>query len=216
MKILFFITGFRQLKEYDYQAFFLKRCSLINVIADVIYYCNNSEISPEILDFYRKIPLKNKELIITTKNTGGYRMGPFEGVADNFSKFGDYDYVIHSHPDVFIINEQPFIEMLMNNMLNSTTFFVNWSFPQDKTFFSTDLFIFKPKQLKTNIFLDELYTYTDIGEHWLRHIILKNNVSYEIIPRFENNFWHPRRIDMLGFWHEHELERIEDYIKSKT
>jgi hypothetical protein len=215
MKILFFITGFRQLKEYEYQAIFLKKCSLINVLADVYIHCNNPEISERIVTAYQSLPIKNKRLLITTKNEG-FKMGLVEALADSFHLFAEYDYVIHCHPDVFLVNEQPFVEMLMNNLSTPDSFLVSYSFPNDPTFFSTDLFIFKPKLLKINIFLDELYTWKDIPEHWLSHILKKNEIPYKIVQRFSDNYWHPRRIDMLGFWHEHELERIEEYIKSKT
>ena len=104
------------------------------------------------------------------------------------------------------------MEVLNNNINNDYVFFVTKSVPDDPSFFSFDFFIFKPKLLKKNIFIEELNSYEDTPEHYLSEMIKKNNVNYLFINRFNNNSWYPRRIDdNLKLWHEHDLQEIEKY-----
>jgi hypothetical protein len=215
MKILLFITGFRQLEEYNYFSIFLKQLNL-NSICDIFIYCNDPEIQSDIIKYYQKFDQNNKYLFITSLN-GGYRIGGAEAVSKGIEMgiFKDYDYVIHLHPDVFITDDRYLMEVLQENLENDTVFFINKSAPY-YNFFSFDFFIFKPKLLTTNIFIDELYTFTDIPEHYLYDMIMKHNIKYTIIKRFDNDNWSPRRIDEnLNLYHEHDLNKIVSLLKNR-
>ena len=213
MKILLFLNGHRQVKEYNYFNKFLQKLKTLNNICDIFIYCNNSNISEDIVKYYRDFTQENKYLFITSQNSG-YRMGCIEGVSNGIEMgmFKDYDYVIHVHPDVFITDDIYLMEVLNNNINNDYVFFVTKSVPDDPSFFSFDFFIFKPKLLKKNIFIEELNSYEDTPEHYLSEMIKKNNINYLFIKRFNNNSWYPRRIDdNLKLWHEHDLQEIEKY-----
>ena len=127
--------------------------------------------------------------------------------------FNNYDYVIHLHPDVFLTDDKYLMDVLVENINNDIVFFITRCFPNDVTMFGFDFFIFKPKLLHKNIFIDELYTFTESPEHYLHNIIQKNNIKYTFIKRYENNCWFPRRIDEnLKLYHEHNLENVKQLI----
>ena len=194
MKILLFITSYRQLEEFEYYRMFLEKLKL-NALCDIYIYCNNPDISPALLHLYQKFKQTTKHLLISSIN-GGYRMGHLEALSKCFDAklFQNYDYVIHMHPDVFFTDDTYLLESLKENMDNDVVFLVNKSNGQ-YNFFSTDFFIFKPKLLSHNIFSDELYTFTTPPEVYLYDMLHKYSINYIILKRFNNNEWYPRRID---------------------
>ena len=214
MKVLLFITGFRQVKEYDYFTAFLQQLPTLQHICDVFIYCNNPAISEEIVTYYRKFTQENKRLYITSVNAG-FVMGAVEAVSSGIEMgiFSPYDYIIHLHPDVFITDDAGIMATLNDNLDNDCVFFVNRSMPHDARFFSFDFFIFKPRLLPKNIFIDALRTYRDIPEHYLSDMIASHNIKCQVIGRFDNDHWHPRRIDEhLKLYHEHDLTLVEDLL----
>jgi len=215
MKILLFITSHGQLKEYNYFSKFLKKLNL-NKICDVYIYCNNTNISNEIVDYYKNFDQKNKYLLITSLNSG-YRVGGVEAVSNGIELgiFKEYDYVIHLHPDVFITDDAYLTQVLEENLHNDTVFFITKSIPNDDHFFSFDFFIFKPKLLNTNIFIEELYSFNYYPEYYLHHVINKYKIKYTYIKRYNNDSWMPRRIDdNLKLYHEHDLKKVEDLLST--
>ena len=131
--------------------------------------------------------------------------------------FNDYDYVIHLHPDVFITDEVYLTEVLLENLDNDIGFLINKSFPHDPHFFSFDFFIFKPKLLPKNMFKEDLYTFECCPEHYLRNMILKNDIKYTFIKRFDNDNYEPRRIDdNLKLYHEHDMKNIIQLLKDRN
>jgi len=208
MKVLLFITGHSQLHEYNYFNKFLQQTSLK---CDIFIYCNNASIAPHIVKYYQEFPQTNKQLFITTLNSG-YRTGGMEAMsrAIQMGVFHGYDYVIHLHPDVFLTESIYLNKILYTNLENDTVFFMTRYFPDDPNHFSSDFFIFKPRLLTVNIFFAELYTYTDSPEHYLYHVIKKYNVKHQVVKRFDNDNWSPRRIDdHLKLYHEHDLELVK-------
>lgn len=222
MKILLFITGHQQLTEYNYFNLFLKNTCL-NHKCDIFIYCNKPDISPDIVKYYKQFEQVNKKIFITTQN-GGYRTGGVEAVSNGIEMgiFKEYDYVIHLHPDVFITDSTNILNILEENYENDTVFFITKSIPNDDLFFSFDFFIFKPKLLNENIFINSLYSFTESPEHYLHNMIKKYEIKYQIIKRFENDSWFPRRVDEnLKLYHEHNLENVktmlnELYIQKKN
>ena len=216
MKILLFITGHSQLIEYNYFNIFLKNLNL-NSMCDIYIYCNNPNISTDIINYYKNFDQKNKYLFITSLN-GGYRIGGVEAVSNGIEMgiFKEYDYIIHIHPDVFITNDTNLLNVLSENIHNDIVFFITKS-NHDNKFFSFDFFIFKPKLLTTNIFKDELYSFTYSPEVYLHDMILKHNIKYTFIKRFDNDNWYPRRIDdNLQLYHEHDMTEVVKILKQKN
>ncbi len=216
MKILLFITGHSQLIEYNYFNIFLKNLNL-NSMCDIYIYCNNPNISTDIINYYKNFDQKNKYLFITSLN-GGYRIGGVEAVSNGIEMgiFKEYDYIIHIHPDVFITNDTNLLNVLSENIHNDIVFFITKS-NHDNKFFSFDFFIFKPKLLTTNIFKDELYSFTYSPEVFLHDMILKHNIKYTFIKRFDNDNWYPRRIDdNLQLYHEHDMTEVVKILKQKN
>jgi hypothetical protein len=216
MKILLFITSYRQVEEYKYFNIFLKQLQLNN-ICDIFIYCNNPETDHNILKYYQQFNQKNKKLFITSLNSG-YRSGGVEAVSEGFEMgiFKDYDYVIHLHPDVFITDDKYLTDILIENINNDIVFFITKSIPNDDTFFSFDFFIFKPKLLTKNIFIEDLYNFKCNPEKYLHDMIIKHNIKYMFIKRFDNDTWCPRRIDdNLKLYHEHDLNNVINILKHK-
>jgi hypothetical protein len=158
MKILLIITGHQQLKEYFYNSFILKKnCNFLSEKSDLFIHVNKADIGNNLIQFYNMFPQKNKKLFITTKNEG-YRLGGIEAISDiiDMNICNDYDYVIHTHPDVIITRDDIIKKHMEENLENDTCFFITKSVPNDNKFFSFDFFMFKPKLLKNNIFKIEL------------------------------------------------------------
>jgi hypothetical protein len=213
MKILLFITGHKQLEEYNYFSRFLKRLKL-NALCDIFIHCNNPDIHNSIINYYQNFNQQNKKLFITSINAG-YRVGGVQAISEGIELgiFKDYDYVIHLHPDVFIIDDNYLTEVLLENLNNDVVFLVNKSIPHDPKFLSFDFFIFKPKLLTKNIFIDELYTFKQAPEQYLHDMIIKNNINYIYVKRYNNDNWEPRRIDEnLRLYHEHDLNKVQSLL----
>jgi hypothetical protein len=181
---------------------------------------------------FKLFPNKNKELIHTSINAG-YMRGCLQALSTNFHKFEDYDFVIHLQTDVFITDEEKILEIL-NAHKNTEDVFIFTKSLRDDTYLSMDFFIFKPKLLQKNIFTrwgdDEFNRPTqefNSGGKWWRkrrftpltpeHLLYKmvnvNEIPYQLIKRFDNDHWSPRRIDLLNLWHEHDIEKVEAYLK---
>ena len=128
--------------------------------------------------------------------------------------FHKYDYVIQLNTDVFMTDDVYLMKILHENMFNDTVFFITKSEPDDAKFFSFDFFIFKPTLLTRNIFSDELYTTsTEVIEHFFHDMIMKHEIKWKYIKRFNNDYWYPRRIDdHLKLYHEHDLDRVQEML----
>jgi hypothetical protein len=216
MKILLFITGFDQVIQYDYFRRFLEPLD-INRMCDIYIYCNNPNISPDVFKYYQNFSQKNKYLHITPQNSG-YRIGGVEALSNGISMgiFSNYDYVIHLHPDVFITDDNYLMNVLNNNIDNDNVFFITKSVPDDNTFFSFDFFIFKPKLLKTNIFIEDLYNFQGAPEVYLHDMIKKNDIKYSYIKRFDTDHYLPRRVDdNLKLYHSHDMSKAIEMLEQR-
>jgi hypothetical protein len=216
MKVLLFITGHSQLYEYKYLSIFLQQLEL-NSWCDIFIYCNKPDIQNDIINYYQGFNQKNKRLFITSLN-GGYRIGGVEAVSTGIEMgiFNEYDYVIHLHPDVFITDDFYLKDILVNNLDNDTVFFITKSCPDDDTFFSFDFFIFKPKLLARNIFIERLYSFECRPERYLHDMIKEYNIKYAFLKRYNNNNWYPRRIDdNLKLYHEHDLSKVVKLLQQR-
>ena len=175
-------------------------------------YIHSNCINTNFIDNIAFIKCKKKNIIITEKNAG-FINGGLEAVSDIidllklYSENCEYDYVIHMHPDVFIINETLIVNFLNDQKsISEIIFYVNLSL-NNIILYSFDFFIFKPKLLKENIF-NKWINNTKSPEEYFHDILINNNIIHCIIPRYDNNFYLPRRIDLIGLWHDHDLYRL--------
>lgn len=218
-KILLLYTSHRQLYEVYLQGLLYQRFpenykNISNV--DILFYCNSSEIPEQKLIKYLNLwPQKNKTLIHTDKNIG-YKWGGHEAVSETYDIWKDYDTCIHIHPDVFILQDN-IIWNIINN--TNTDFITSYNLDPNKTkHFAFDFFIFNPKQIFNkhdkifnffDLYLDENQrNNTDMPEQLLLQLINKYNLTSGIVQRYHNHHWEPRRPDMIGLYHEHDLNKI--------
>ena len=227
-KILLLYTSHRQLQEVHLQSLLYNKFpnnynKIKNV--DVLFYCNSTQVSKDELSKYLKLlPQKNKKLIYTSKNCG-YMWGGHEAVAETFHIWKDYDLCIHIHPDVFILRDDTLFNIINDTKTDFiTSFNLN---PQKTPHFSFDFFMFRPSQILNklnatkdsleinffNLYLEEKEKY-DMPEKLLLRIIQKYNLSTTIVQRYPNNHWEPRRPDMIGLYHEHDLNKIVDMLNN--
>jgi glycosyltransferase involved in cell wall biosynthesis len=213
-RVLLYLSSHRQVKEYDYFSHFFNKLDKLRQMCDLYIHCNNKDVSEDLVKYYKQFDVKNKQLHVTSKNCG-YNMGHIEMLSDDYDAgvFAGYDYVINCQADVFIIEEEPLLDVL-NRKSGDSVFFITKSIPDDERFFSTDFLIFRPKLLTMNIFKDQLYKWGDWPEHYLYYILQKYNIKYEFLKRFDNDNWQPMRLDLLKLWHEHDLSLIETYVKA--
>jgi hypothetical protein len=177
---------------------------------DIFIHCNNEKISPDLLKLYQMFPNKNKHVYVTSENAG-YRMGGVEAVSAGWEMgiYKKYDFVIHLHPDVFITDEIPILQILKDYYNTDVDFLVTTVFPAPCTYVAFDFFIFRTKNIHNNIFLEEMKTYEKPPEQYLHDMLDKYNIKYEYIKRFENDNSNPRRIDEnLKLYHEHDLRKV--------
>ena len=67
------------------------------------------------------------------------------------------------------------------------------------------------------MFKEDLYTFECCPEHYLRNMILKNDIKYTFIKRFDNDNYEPRRIDdNLKLYHEHDMKNIIQLLKDRN
>jgi hypothetical protein len=209
-KNLLFLTSHRQVDELYFYGEFLKKTEEIKNFDFVIHINNLNLDYNRVNHFFKNIPNKNKYIIVTDKNCG-YNMGPHEALSDTFWLFKHYDNVIHTHPDVFIVDEKKFLNILNSN--EDKAFLVNYSTKNTIEWMSTDLFIFRPKLFSDNIFS----SYKDnlnIGcESFLYKAVIENNISHQYIQRFSDRNWEPRRPCLWGAYHEHDLNKIISLLR---
>lgn len=218
MKILLFITSFRQVLEFKYFLMFFKSLKTLSKQCDILMYCNNVNVQDDIIRYFKEFSIQNKFLYITSKNEG-YRMGNTEAMSDIYDMkiFQKYDYVIHAHPDVFIVDDTKLMDILETNLHNDICYLITKSVPKDDRYSSLDFFIFKPKLLGHNIFIDELYSWKGTPEHYFYEMLVKHDVKFKFIPRFSDDNYLPRRIaENIGIWHEHELPKVREYLQKNN
>jgi len=208
MKILLFMTGYRQHEEYALQARFLARCPKLRANAELFVY--NNYIQNKIEDVCRNIPLPMK--IHNTDKNAGYYLGPIEAMEFLFANrdLSVYDYVLHLHPDVFVVNEEPLMKLLEEEVSTPNVFLVNSAVPNDSRFYCFDFFAFKPRLLEKSIFVN-WSNWVGPCEYFLHDRIVENSIPHRLVQRYSEP-GKTREIDELGLWHEHELSKIRQFL----
>jgi hypothetical protein len=210
VKILFFMTGYRQNEEYRLQSRLLRKCPRLAKCAELFIY--NNCIDNKIEDACKDIPIPFR--IHNTDKNAGYRLGPVEAMDFLVTSMdlSGYDYVIHLHPDVFIVDEEPLMRLLDEESATPNVFLVNTAVPEDPRFYCFDFFIFKPRLLVVPLFANWT-VWKEPPEYFLHDRIVENGVAHRMVNRYNNQVRNnTREIDLLGLWHEHELSRVLKYL----
>jgi len=220
MRLLILFTSYRQIEELDYQAQFLRKCNFLSAHSDVLFHCNNRQIPIDsIQEKLKQLPVNNTQVIYGS-NQGGYLRGQFQAIADTFTLgiFDSYDFVIHLHPDIFIVDEKPIVEIINSRLARQSDICVARIFGNSDPSFATDFFIFRPSIILAKLFssytdFDEIFESPLPLERIFYQLIHKLNIKYLEVERFKLGRYF-RDIDELGLWHEHRLLKVRLYFKS--
>lgn len=218
MKICILYTSYRQFEELDYLAVLWPRLPYLSSSADVIYHCNNKNIQREELEKkLSKIPFRKLDLIYSPqKNVGGYPYGQFEAICDAWGRLQEYDWVIHLHPDVFIIDEERLLGALRKADSEQADMVVCPIFALAHPSFATDFFAFRPSAVPLSVFesyhpLESTKVVVPL-ENLFFIEVHRARLKYDVAHRFAHGQYN-RDIDRLGLWHEHHLQRMKLYLK---
>ncbi len=221
MKIAILYTSFRQLAELKYfPRLFAKNRKLLDG-ADIVYHNNNRDFTPaQIQAALAPIGFKNLKVIYSPQqNVGGYPYGQFEAICDSYQALldGGYDWVIHLHPDIFIIDENKLLAEIEKAEVAGADMLVCSTFGHKAPAYATDFFCFKPRSTPIAIFESyRAFLTTPIVvplEYLFFNEIFRAGVKLHVAHRFLHGNY-TRDIDQLGLWHEHNLRRIELYLQN--
>lgn len=207
MKVLFFLTMHRQLHELEFWSYFFNNFKHLK--ADVCIYNTNSDFSQDVINNSLRINTNIK--IISDDQNQGYQYGSYFGLSNNYDFYKNYDFIIHSHPDVFILDDKKLYELLISQKDKDIDFLVS-QVVEAPFHYLTDLFIFKPKNNFTSKYIN--YQNLDSAEKILFSIIEGNNLKKYLFSRYPNDEigGKNRQIDEYNIWHEHNLENVINYI----
>jgi hypothetical protein len=144
MKHLLFYTFHRHLDEIYYSSLFFNKSEFMKNNFEILLHCNNGNHS---LDEIKKRAVFDTEvnIVLTTKNIGGYHWGIPEAQSDLYEFWKNYQYVLFSQIDCYMVSDEHF-----KNVFNSDfDAFVSPFFHLEKECYIGDFFMLKPK---SNIF----------------------------------------------------------------
>ena len=229
MKVLLLYTSHRQVKELKIAQFLYNKDPFLKTM-DILFHCNNPDIDKyavtEILNGFES---PNIGTIFTSVNSGA-NTGVAEAINSVYDQLADYDYVIHLHPDVFILSSEKLQQALESNDPEQTDF-IAWEINREygmppgkrRTLeYASDFFIFSPKE-RNNIFKDYVQYWTDNPhiqgqpgansgcERFLGYQTQKYGVNVAYLDR---GLYGGMRTELepLGIWHCHNLRQIEQYL----
>jgi len=146
-----------------------------------------------------------KQLYMTSKNAG-YKMGAVQAM-DAVLHLGviqKYKWVVHLHPDIFIIFPHPLAESLAS----SSKSVVAGSWGPCLTF---NFFAFKPRDIDVDAFSGWM-DYKRVPECYLSFVAF-NKTGIDRVPHLSikhdtNSSW-----DEYGMWHQHDLRWIDRFLE---
>ena len=111
MKILFFITMHRQLDELKIYSYFFNKFNHIKNF-DIFIYNTNKNISEQMVR--NNVNVNTNVYVHCDANNEGYVLGLFSGLSQNYDFYREYDFIVHLHPDVFILDDKKLYELLID------------------------------------------------------------------------------------------------------
>ena len=203
MKYLLLFTAHRQLEEFTFQNILIGR---FVYKPDIMIYSNHPDLKEE--NYLKRIPNISqyvKKIYCDEENTG-YAKGLFTGLDKMYEYYKDYDYVIHLHPDIFILDETK----IYNIIKNCDTDFIVMDIDSGIPF--TDYFIFKPKK---NYFINYKNIKQNTSELILYEMIKDCSKTYttrwlHYMPSKLEYF--SRKTDINDIIHLHNLNDLYKYL----
>jgi hypothetical protein len=219
MRIAILFTAYRQFAELDLQSEFFRRSTRLKSEVDIVYHCNNASLPTH--DLTKKldtIPCKSMTLLHHPCNDGGYAYGEFEAICDAWDTLiaGGWDWVIHLHPDVFVVDENRLLKALEAAEAASCAIVLTRVFGNQAPSFATDFFAFRPAETPRSVyssweaFRDEPVIVPLENLYFVE--VVRHRLAAHIANRFKSGAYY-QDPDHLGLWHEHKLHRAWDYLK---
>ena len=163
-------TSHRQIEEFKVAQFLYNRNEFLKSM-DILFHCNASDSVDEwttrnhnrkfdkntVSDIMNGFHSPNISTVFTDTNSGQH-VGVAEQISSVYDQLTGYDFVIHLHPDCFIL-ETDYLQQVLQNADKNTTDYIAWELPRThgmgadqhrKLEYGTDFFIFTPKE-KNNI-----------------------------------------------------------------
>lgn len=230
MKILFFMTGHRQLEEYQIQKSIFEKFP-DDIDHDLIVHSNSSIPASEIEK--RLQGLRSLKKVCAQMPNKGYATGHFHALKESYAMFTDYDYVIHLHPDVFVIDSSRLFSgvkvafdwgfdfylsyMLHVNTPSGLTETRNINGREMNIYYHTDMFGFNPKSLTPNFFN---INSNDCAEWLFTRAVSQSNKKVYHHERLRPvnsrmSFMTDERQtspDSCDIWHSHDLAHLRNAL----
>lgn len=209
MKILWHFNSHRHFEEYSLSSHFFNKSDFLKKNSEVLVTCNNVNIDIDALKSQCFYECKF-DVVRTTNPKNGVNTGQFVSLDETFYRFFDYDYVIHTTPDVYIVKDK-FIVKLLEEEFDSNNHMIVDYHPCYKFTYCTDFFIFKPK-LVTNFFNDKFEPTPDCNsiEAHLYKSIHDYKIPHKTICRGRSSLsW---QVDDFGLIHNHNKDIIKKII----
>jgi len=146
-----------------------------------------------------------KQLYMTSKNVG-YKMGAVQAM-DTVLHMGvlqKYKWVVHLHPDIFII----FPQRLAESLSLSSKSVVAGEWGPCLTF---NFFAFKPRNIDIEAF-SKWAVYKSVPECYLSFVAF-NKTEIERVPHISHKYDTNDSWDAYGMWHQHDLHWIERFLE---
>jgi hypothetical protein len=215
MKVLFFYTGHKHSKEMIDQGHLLRKHEFLKKVSSVFYYNNNynKDHIENIENSLKNMPVKYRSY--HTEKNAGYYLGLFEGLEYGYENkiFDEFDYVIHIHPDVYILDESRIKEILEEYLHKKVSFIVFRDNNEGRETYFSDIFVFKPKYIEKGTF-SLFNSFKDVKievdgkkkpmeAEYIVHKMCTLNKDVLQLERFDD-LGRKRRRDILGIVHTHE------------
>jgi len=172
----------------------------------------------------------NKRIIFGTQNSG-HHAGVAEAVDEVYGELCGYDFVVHTHPDVFLVDTTKLENTLLENSSKEVDY-IAWQLPQHAPWepdgfqrdpeYASDFFIFAPKAAN-NVFKHHVEYWKKFPqsgcERFLYYATHREHLKVARLDRDPHGAMDPsanaQQItpEPFGIWHSHNLSYVKEYIQ---
>lgn len=211
MKILWHYNSHRHFEEYSLSSKFFNRSQFFKQHANVLVTCNNQNIAIE--DLRAKCLYECEfDVVQTTNPQNGVHSGQLVSLNETYHRFHQYDYVIHTTPDVYLVDDAPLIALLQEELHSENHMIVDYHpyHPFCEQLYCTDFFVFKPNKTP-NFWGDPLLPDAHCIESQLYKKIHELHIPHRIICRGKTSLhW---QVDDYGLIHNHNMDIIKNILE---
>ena len=233
------MQGHRHAAEYAIQATYFRLSADHYLVrkSDLLLYSNNGQSNATALDLYMSLyPHARKEHIISARNSGK-RCGHLEAIAEQYSCWRCYSWVLFLHPDVYLTPGAFATLGMALQSAESTAFFVApLNLNGHGELWNTDLFMWRPQLLHPATTQDTVPPHQRAA-----HLFQTMCINASILPhgappytrspersfyravhaarhlswcelRGKKAFWN--RIDAIGAWHFHLAQYTMRFVQA--